>query len=79
MTELKRQVLPLGGLPFAGEEDAMSRALDALGADSWVLSDGEIAEKSEKYPLGNRAVWVQAIIDVCEQDTENWAVVNPGA
>ena len=79
MTEPKRPVLPVGGLPFASEEDAMSRALDALGAVLWVLPDGEIAEKSEKYPLRNRAAWVQAIIDVCEQDTENWAVVNPGA
>ena len=79
MTELKRQVLPVGGLPFASEENAVSCALDALGADLWVLRDGEIAEKSEKYPMRNRAARVQAIIDVCEQDTENWAVVNPEA
>ena len=78
MTELKRQVLLAGSLPFASEEDAMRRALDALGPDLWALPDGEIGEKSEKYPLGNRAAWVQAIINVCEQDTENWEVVNPG-
>lgn len=78
MTELKRQVLLVGSMPFASEEDAMSRALDALGAGLWALPDGEIGEKSEKYPLGNRAAWVQAIIDVCEQDTENWEVVYPG-
>ena len=78
MTELKRQVLLVGSMPFESEEDAMRRALDVLGADLWALPDGEIGEKSEKYPLGNRAAWVQAIIDVCEQDTENWEVVNPG-
>ena len=58
MTEFQRQVLPSGGLPLASEEDAMSRALDALGPVLWILPDGEIAEKTEKYPLRNRAAWV---------------------
>ena len=78
MTEPKRQVLLVGSMPFESEEDAMNRALDALGTDLWALPDGEIGEKSEAYPLGNRAAWVQAIIDICERDNEHWEVINRG-
>ena len=78
MADHKRQALLVGSMPFESEEDAMNRALDALGTDLWALPDGEIGEKSEKYPLGNRAAWVQAIIDICEQDHENWEVVDRG-
>jgi len=78
MTEHKRQALLVGSMPFEDEEDAMTRALDALGTELWALPDGEIGKKSEKYPLGNRAAWVQTIIDVCEQDNENWEIVDRG-
>ena len=41
MTEHKRQALLVGSMPFEDEEDAMTRALDTLGADLWALPDGE--------------------------------------
>ena len=77
MTEVKRNVLLVGSLPFENEEDAMRRALDRVGSDLWALPDGEIGEKSAAYPYGNRAAWVQTIIDFCEQDHENWEVITP--
>lgn len=78
MEQQQRQVLLVGSMPFESEEAAMKRALDKLGQSVMALPDGEIGEKSEKYPLGNRAAWVQTIIDFCEVDQENWEVVNPG-
>ena len=78
METLKRQVLLVGSMPFENEEDAMERAFKALGPDLIALPDGEIGEKSDKYPLGNRAAWTQTIIDFCEQEPENFDVVRPG-
>lgn len=78
MTNQKRQALLVGSMPFENEEDAMNRALEVMGADLWALPDGEIGEKSEQYPLGNRAAWIQAIVDICERDSENWEVVYQG-
>lgn len=71
----KRQVLLVGSLPFDDEETAMNNSLDILKQDLWALPDGEIGEKSSEYPMGNRAAWIQSIIDICERDTENWKVV----
>ena len=64
MTELKWQVLPVGSLPFASGEDAMNPTLETLDVYLCALADGEIGEKLQEHPLGNRVVWVQAIIDV---------------
>ena len=71
----KRRVLLVGSLPFDNEETAMSNSLDILDEALWALPDGEIGEKSSQYPMGNRAAWIQSIIDLCEEDTDNWKVV----
>lgn len=75
MSEEKRNVLLIGSLPYENEEQAMRRALGLVGEDLLYLPDGEIGEISETYPYGNRAAWVQTIIDFCEEDKENWEVV----
>lgn len=69
----------MGSLPFENEEHAMTKALDILGDDLWAVPDGEIGERSERYPLGNRAAWIQSIIDLCEADEQNWHVVRQGS
>lgn len=74
MENRNRQVLLVGSLPYENEEEAMKHVLDSIGTDLWAIPDGEIGEKSEKYPLGNRAAWIQSIIDLCEEDKENWKV-----
>lgn len=78
MENRKRQVLLVGSLPFENEAAAMTQAMESLGSDLWSVPDGEIGEKSEEYPLGNRAAWIQSIIDICEKDIENWKVVKQG-
>lgn len=73
-----RKVLLVGSLPFENEEAAMTHSLNVLGNNLSSLPDGEIGEKSEKYPRGTRAAWIQSIIDICERDTENWKLVKEG-
>ncbi|HAS43168.1 MAG TPA: hypothetical protein DCS93_21995 [Microscillaceae bacterium] len=75
MKNKQRKALLVGSLPFENEEIAMNKALDMLGPDLHSLPDGEIGEKSAEYPLGNRAAWIQSIVDLCEKDTENWTLV----
>lgn len=75
MENRKRQILLVGSLPYQNEEVAMNQVLESLGLDIWSVPDGEIGEKSDEYPQGNRAAWIQSIIDICERDTENWKVV----
>jgi len=59
MENIKRKVLLVGSLPFENEEQAMQYALKLLGTNLSSLPDGEIGEKSEAYPLGTRAGWIQ--------------------
>ncbi|MGB3466467.1 MAG: hypothetical protein WBA74_14405, partial [Cyclobacteriaceae bacterium] len=76
--ENQRRVLLVGSLPFENEETAMNLSLDLLDEKLLSLPDGEIGEKSVKYPLGNRAAWIQSIIDLCEGDPENWKIIKGG-
>lgn len=71
----KRRVLLVGSLPFENEETAMKNSLDVLENDLWALPDGEIGKKCARYPNGNRAAWIQSIIDICEVEKDNWKVV----
>ncbi len=70
-----RKTLLVGSIPFENEEDAMSRALAQLSPYLFSLPDGEIGEKTELYPKGNRAAWVMTVINACTEDTANWRVV----
>lgn len=73
-----RKTLLVGSLPFANEEEAMKRAVDVLGDTLLSLPDGEIGEKSDRYPIGNRSAWVSYLIDEWVADTENWQLVKEG-
>ncbi len=73
----KRHALLVGSMPFDNEEQAMGQALNTLGAYLHALPDGEIGEVTELYTKGKRAAWVQAAIDLCAADKENWNVVKP--
>lgn len=71
----RRSSLLIGSMPFDDEEDAMTRALDALGPSLFCVPDGEIGEKTPTYPRGKRAAWVMTAINQCAEDTKNWEVV----
>ena len=43
-----------------------------LGPSLVSLPDGEIGERSDAYPVGDRAAWVGFIMDRCERDTTAW-------
>ncbi|MCH9680557.1 MAG: hypothetical protein K0V04_03915 [Deltaproteobacteria bacterium] len=72
---MTRGVHLVGSMPFENEEAAMAKALDIAGERLVVaLPDGEIGQKSASYPCGERASWVQVIIDRCQRDTAHWKV-----
>ncbi|MGI9622076.1 MAG: hypothetical protein ACR2PK_04500 [Acidimicrobiales bacterium] len=71
----RRKALLVGSLPFEDETEAMQLAMDKLGPTLLALPDGEIGERTETHPKGDRAAWVQTISDRCEADTETWSVI----
>lgn len=73
-----RHVLLVGSLPFENEAAAMATAMDLAGPVLTTLPDGEIGERTEECPSGDRSAWVQTIMDRCERDTANWTVKKPG-
>ncbi len=71
----KRSAHLVGSLPFDDDATCMRRALDALGPHLRTLPDGEIGEKSARYPKGNRYAWVTYAIELLTADGTNWKVV----
>jgi hypothetical protein len=53
----------------------MRRALDVLGPHLRSLPDGEIGDRSDMFPVGNRRSWVMYAIERLTADRENWQVV----
>ncbi|MEM1137742.1 MAG: hypothetical protein AAGI07_18025 [Bacteroidota bacterium] len=74
MKVAKRYAHLVGSMPYINEATAMEKALTFLNGSLHSLPDGEIGEKSEKYPKGCRSAWTQVIMDSLEADTENWKV-----
>jgi len=77
MTE-QRNVLLVGSMPFENEHEAMTKAIEIAGPCLVTLPDGEIGERTDACPSGDRSAWVQTIMDRCERDTENWPVSKAG-
>ncbi len=67
----------VGSMPFADEEACMSRALDVLGGRLRLLPDGEIGERSDRFPRGNRTAWVVYALEKITEDTAGWTTVRP--
>lgn len=71
-----RKVLLVGSMPFENESACMDAALDVIGADSLIaLPDGEVGDKDETYPLGNRRSWVQFAIESNVRNTGAFTVL----
>ncbi|WP_221568980.1 hypothetical protein [Alkalihalobacillus sp. TS-13] len=75
---LDRQALLVGSLPFNNEKEAMGIALEVLNNTLLSLPDGEVGNRSDQYPNGNRSSWAVTAIDSCIADTEHWNVVKKG-
>ena len=50
-----RRVLLVGSLPYADEAAAMARVYELAGERLVALPDGEIGERSDQYPSGDRS------------------------
>jgi hypothetical protein len=74
----RRKTLLLGSMPFLNEEEAMTKAMQIFGDSLISLPDGEIGEKSEEYPNGNRSAGIMNLIDRCLKDTKNWETLDDG-
>lgn len=73
-----RKSLLVGSLPFANEQQAMTIAAEMLGNELISLPDGEVGEKTERYPEGSRSAWAMNVIDMCIDDTDNWDIIQEG-
>lgn len=71
----QRAAFLVGSLPFDDEKSCMQRALDQLGPYLFALPDGEIGEKSERFPRGNRIAWVIYAVECLTADQESWQIV----
>lgn len=70
-----RSAFFVGSMPFADEETCMRQALDQLGPHLFALPDGEIGDKSEQFPRGNRIAWVIYAVERLTADQESWQIV----
>ena len=56
----------------------MDRALELAGDRLIALPDGEIGERSDRYPNGDRSQWVAGLAGRLTRETELFDVVDPG-
>ena len=73
-----RRVLLVGSLPYRDEASAMARACELAGDRLIALPDGEIGERSDRYPAGNRAQWTAGLAGQLAADTSPFRVVDEG-
>ena len=73
-----RRVLLVGSLPYQDEASAMARAVELIQDRLIALPDGEVGERSERFPNGDRSAWIVGLIERLKADTELFDVVNPG-
>ena len=73
-----RRVLLVGSLPYDDEASAMARALELAGDKLVALPDGEIGERSEQHPNGDRSQWVAGLAGRLASDSALFDVVKAG-
>ena len=75
---MTRRVLLVGSLPFEDEASAMGRAIELVGDRLVALPDGEIGERSDKYPTGDRSQWVAGLAGRLAREPSLFSVVDAG-
>jgi len=73
-----RCVLLVGSLPYHDEAAAMERAYDLAGDRLIALPDGEIGERSDQYPKGDRSQWVAGLAGRLARESELFDVIDGG-
>ena len=75
---MTRRALLVGSLPFEDETSAMARAIALVGDRLVALPDGEIGERSDKYPTGDRSQWVAGLAGRLAREPSLFSVVDAG-
>ncbi|MXZ65327.1 MAG: hypothetical protein F4Z00_07215 [Acidimicrobiaceae bacterium] len=73
-----RRVLLVGSLPYRDEAAAMARAYELAGDRLIALPDGEIGERSDQYPSGDRSQWVAGLAGRLSRESELFDVRDVG-
>ena len=73
-----RRVLLVGSLPYADEAAAMARVYELAGERLVALPDGEIGERSDQYPSGDRSQWVAGLAGRLSRESELFDVLDVG-
>ena len=74
----QRRVLLVGSLPYADEASAMARACELAGDRLIALPDGEIGERSDRYPAGDRSQWTAGLAGRLAAEGSLFDVVEAG-
>ena len=75
---MTRRVLLVGSLPFEDEASAMARAIELVGDRLLALPDGEIGERSDQYPSGDRSQWVAGLAGRLAREPSLFDVLDAG-
>ena len=73
-----RRVLLVGSLPFDDEATAMARAIELVGDRLISLPDGEIGDRSDQYPSGDRSQWVAGLAGRLAREPTLFRVIDAG-
>lgn len=73
-----RRVLLVGSMPYGDEASAMARAFELAGDHLLALPDGEVGERSDQYPNGDRSQWVAGLAGRLSRESELFDVLNVG-
>ena len=73
-----RRVQLVGSLPYSDEAAAMARAYELAGDRLTSLPDGEIGERSDRYPAGDRAQWTAGLAGRLAGEVSLFDVVDEG-
>ena len=68
----------MGSLPYQDEAAAMARACELAGDRLIALPDGEIGERSDRYPAGDRSQWTAGLAGRLAGEDSLFAVVDGG-
>ena len=78
ISDQKRRVLLVGSLPHGDEAAAMARACELAGDRLIALPDGEIGERSDQYPNGDRSQWVAGLAGRLSSESALFDLVDAG-
>ncbi len=74
----RRRILLVGSMPYEDEASDMARVCKLAGDRLIALPNGEIGERSDQYPNGDRSQWVAGLAGRLSEEPSLFDVVDPG-